>query len=54
MPRQPIAEARQLDFPPITRVVLTEAEGRVAAGLSHDPRVPFYRTLHRKLVRDFL
>ena len=26
----------------------------VAAGLSHDPPVPFYRTLHKKLVRDYL
>jgi 8-oxo-dGTP pyrophosphatase MutT (NUDIX family) len=50
----PIAEARQLDLPPITRVVLTELEGRIATGLSHDPPVPFYRTLHKKLLRDYL
>jgi 8-oxo-dGTP pyrophosphatase MutT (NUDIX family) len=50
----PIAEARQLDIPPITRVVLTELEGRIATGLSHDPPVPFYRTLHKKLVREYL
>ena len=50
----PIAEARQLDIPPITRVVLTELEGRIGTGLSHDPPVPFYRTLHKKLVREYL
>jgi 8-oxo-dGTP pyrophosphatase MutT (NUDIX family) len=50
----PIAEAKQLDIPPITRVVLSELEGRIAAGLSHDPPVPFYRTLHKKLLREDL
>jgi len=44
----PIAQARELDIPPVTKRVLTELEARVAAGFGHDVPVPFYRVLHRK------
>jgi 8-oxo-dGTP pyrophosphatase MutT (NUDIX family) len=44
----PIAQARELDIPPVTKRVLTELEARVAAGFSHDLPVPFYRVLHGK------
>ena len=44
----PVEEARQLDIPPVTKRVLSELEGRVAAGFGHDLPVPFYRVLHGK------
>lgn len=44
----PIAQARELDIPPVTKRVLTELEARVAAGFGHDLPVPFYRVLRRK------
>jgi 8-oxo-dGTP pyrophosphatase MutT (NUDIX family) len=44
----PVAQARELDIPPVTKRVLTELEARVAAGFGHDLPVPFYRVLHRK------
>lgn len=50
----PIPQARELDMPTITKVVLIELEARVEAGLGHDLPVPFYRVLHRKFVREML
>jgi 8-oxo-dGTP pyrophosphatase MutT (NUDIX family) len=50
----PIAQARHLDMPAITAVVLEELEIRIAAGLAHDLPVPFYRMLHRHFVRALL
>jgi 8-oxo-dGTP pyrophosphatase MutT (NUDIX family) len=50
----PIAEARQLDMPAITSVMLAELEARIAAGLSHDLPVPFYRMRHKRFVRTLL
>jgi 8-oxo-dGTP pyrophosphatase MutT (NUDIX family) len=44
----PVAQAKELDMPPITKRVLAELEARVAAGFGHDLPVPFYRVLHRK------
>jgi 8-oxo-dGTP pyrophosphatase MutT (NUDIX family) len=44
----PIAAARELDIPPVTKRVLAELEARVAAGFGHDLPVPFYRVLRRK------
>lgn len=44
----PVAQAKELDMPPITKRVLTELEARVAAGFGHDLPVPFYRVLHKK------
>jgi 8-oxo-dGTP pyrophosphatase MutT (NUDIX family) len=46
----PIGEARSLDMPAITGVVLEELEGRIAAGMGHDLPAPFYRMLRRKFV----
>jgi 8-oxo-dGTP pyrophosphatase MutT (NUDIX family) len=46
----PIGEARTLDMPAITGVVLEELEARIRGGLSHDLPVPFYRMLNRKFV----
>jgi 8-oxo-dGTP pyrophosphatase MutT (NUDIX family) len=50
----PIGEARQLDLPAITGVVLEELKARIAQGLRHDLPVPFYQMLHRRFVRELL
>jgi 8-oxo-dGTP pyrophosphatase MutT (NUDIX family) len=50
----PIGEARRLDMPAITAVVLEELEARIAAGLRHDLPVPFYQMRHRRFVRELL
>jgi 8-oxo-dGTP pyrophosphatase MutT (NUDIX family) len=50
----PIAQARHLDLPAITAVVLEELETRIAAGLARDLPVPFYRMIHRHFVRHLL
>jgi 8-oxo-dGTP pyrophosphatase MutT (NUDIX family) len=50
----PLTQARHLDLPAITAVVLEELEARVAAGLRHDLPVPFYQMRHRQFVRELL
>ena len=50
----PMAQARHLDMPAITAVVLEELETRIAAGLRRDLPVPFYQMLHRHFVRQLL
>lgn len=50
----PITEAKKLDMPAITKVALDELEIRVAAGLTHDLPVPYYRMLRRKFTRAML
>lgn len=50
----PIDEAKRLDMPAITGVALDELERRVAAGLTHDLPVPFYRMLRGKFSRALL
>jgi 8-oxo-dGTP pyrophosphatase MutT (NUDIX family) len=50
----PIAEARELDMPTVTKVMLIELEARIAAGLGHELPVPFYRMMHRRFVREML
>ena len=50
----PITEARSLDMPGITAVVLEELQDRIAAGMSHDHPVPLYRMLHQRFVREIL
>src|SRR5215469_8993199 len=50
----PSAQARRLDMPAITAVVLEELDTRIAAGLRHDLPVPFYQMLHRQFVRSLL
>jgi 8-oxo-dGTP pyrophosphatase MutT (NUDIX family) len=50
----PITEARQLDIPGITAIVLEELQDRIATGMSHDDPVPLYRMLHKKFVRELL
>jgi 8-oxo-dGTP pyrophosphatase MutT (NUDIX family) len=50
----PITQARTLDMPGITAVVLEELQDRIAAGMSHDFPVPLYRMLHKRFVREIL
>jgi 8-oxo-dGTP pyrophosphatase MutT (NUDIX family) len=50
----PITQARQLDMPGITAVVLEELQDRIAAGMSRDHPVPLYRMLHKRFVRQIL
>jgi 8-oxo-dGTP pyrophosphatase MutT (NUDIX family) len=50
----PISEARSLDMPGITAVVLEELQDRIAAGMSADFPVPLYRMLHKRFVREIL
>jgi 8-oxo-dGTP pyrophosphatase MutT (NUDIX family) len=50
----PITEARRLDMPGITAVVLEELQDRIATGMSHDHPVPFYRMLNKRFVREVL
>jgi 8-oxo-dGTP pyrophosphatase MutT (NUDIX family) len=50
----PITEARQLDMPGITAVVLEELQDRIAADMSLDHPVPLYRMLHKRFVREIL
>jgi 8-oxo-dGTP pyrophosphatase MutT (NUDIX family) len=50
----PINEARSLDMPGITAVVLEELQDRIVAGMSNDQPVPLYRMLHKRFVRETL
>ena len=50
----PISQARQLDVPGITAVVLEELQDRIAAGMVRDHPVPLYRMLHKKFLRELL
>jgi 8-oxo-dGTP pyrophosphatase MutT (NUDIX family) len=50
----PITEARRLDMPGITAVVLEELQDRIGAGMSHNHPVPLYRMLHKRFVREIL
>lgn len=50
----PIAEARTLEMPTITKVALHELEDRVASGFALAAPVPFYRVVSGKYVRELL
>jgi 8-oxo-dGTP pyrophosphatase MutT (NUDIX family) len=50
----PITQARTLDMPGITAVVLEELQDRISAGMSHDFPVPLYRMLQKRFVREIL
>jgi 8-oxo-dGTP pyrophosphatase MutT (NUDIX family) len=50
----PINEARTLDMPGITAVVLEELQDRIAADMNNDQPVPLYRMLHKRFVRETL
>jgi len=50
----PIAEARKLDLPTITGVILQELLDRVAAGFADDLPVPFYWMQRGRFLRELL
>lgn len=50
----PLAEAKRLDMPMITEVVLEELDARIAAGFGHDLPVPFYRWIGGRFTRALL
>ncbi|WP_202049971.1 NUDIX hydrolase [Microvirga mediterraneensis] len=49
-----IAQAKALDLPPITTVILDELEARIAAGFGHQLPVPFYHQQRGRFVRELL
>jgi len=50
----PLPQARGLELPTITSVVLDELDRRVKAGFGHELPVPFYRELRGRFKRDEL
>jgi 8-oxo-dGTP pyrophosphatase MutT (NUDIX family) len=50
----PIEEAKHLDLPTITQVVLDELQRRTAAGLGPELPVPFYRMRRGRFTREML
>jgi 8-oxo-dGTP pyrophosphatase MutT (NUDIX family) len=47
-----LSEARRLDLPTVTSVILDELEKRVKAGFGHHLPVPFYRELRGRFRRE--
>jgi hypothetical protein len=50
----PLTEAKQLDMPAVTGVMLEELDGRIADGFSHALPVPFYRVIRGSFTRELL
>jgi hypothetical protein len=50
----PLTDAKELDMPAVTGVMLEELDARVAQGLRHDLPVPFYRMLRGTFQRELL
>lgn len=49
-----ISQAKTLDLPPITAVILSELEARIAAGFGHHLPVPFFYQKRGRFVREEL
>jgi 8-oxo-dGTP pyrophosphatase MutT (NUDIX family) len=49
-----LAEARSLDLPTITQVILEELEDRLRGGFSPELPVPFYYERHGRFMRELL
>ncbi|HVK89938.1 MAG TPA: NUDIX hydrolase [Mycoplana sp.] len=49
-----IAKARDLDLPPITSILLSELEARIAAGFAPELPVPFFYQKRGRFVRELL
>jgi len=47
-----LSEAKRLDLPTVTTVVLDELDNRVKAGFGHELPVPFYRELRGRFRRE--
>jgi 8-oxo-dGTP pyrophosphatase MutT (NUDIX family) len=50
----PLGEARSLDMPTVTAVILQELEARVEAGFGHDLPVPYYRMPRKRFLRKLI
>lgn len=50
----PLAQAKELDLPAVTGVMLEELDARIADGFGHDLPVPFYRMPHGRFTRELL
>jgi len=50
----PLGDAKGLDMPAVTGVMLEELDARVAGGLGHDLPVPFYRMIRGSFLRELL
>jgi 8-oxo-dGTP pyrophosphatase MutT (NUDIX family) len=50
----PLSQAKELDMPAVTSVMLEELDMRIADGLGHDLPVPFYRMIGRTFLREVL
>lgn len=49
-----LPQAKALDLPPITTVILGELEARIAAGFGHQLPVPFFHQQRGRFVRELL
>ena len=49
-----LPDARRLELPTITQVILEELEHRLAAGFIHELPVPFYHERQRRFMRELL
>ena len=49
-----IAQAKSLDLPPITTVILNELEARIAAGFGHQLPVPFFHQQRGRFIKELL
>ena len=50
----PLAQAKELDMPAVTGVMLEELDGRIANGFAHELPVPFYSMPRGRFRRDML
>jgi 8-oxo-dGTP pyrophosphatase MutT (NUDIX family) len=50
----PIKQAKELDMPPITGIILDELNARVKAGMDHGLPVPFYFMVEQEFLRELL
>jgi 8-oxo-dGTP pyrophosphatase MutT (NUDIX family) len=50
----PLKEAKQLDMPAVTAVMLEELDTRIGDGMRHDLPVPFYRMIRGSFLRELL
>jgi 8-oxo-dGTP pyrophosphatase MutT (NUDIX family) len=50
----PLTDAKELDMPAVTGVMLEELDARIADGFAHDLPVPFYRMIRGTFVREVL
>ena len=46
-----LSQAKRLDLPTITKVVLEELEARIAQGMGHELPVPFFAERYRRWYR---